>query len=79
MLIVVFDSCGLSAWAKKKKKEKKKEVRMQYVQIWNIVDTSISIKHQISGQCTSMLKGYMYMCFDILDAPFSYGRALIVC
>ena len=49
-------------------------VKMQYVQIENIVDTSI--KRKISGQSTSMLKGCMYM-FDKEDTP--YGRASIVC
>ncbi len=35
------------------------KVTTQYVQIYNIVDTSI--KHQISGQSTSTLKGYRPM------------------
>ncbi len=45
--------------------------------ITHSIDTSI--KHQISGQSTSMLKGYMYIMFDMVDTAFSYGRALIVC
>ena len=36
------------------------KVKMQYVQISNIVDTSI--KHQISGQFTSMVKDPMNKC-----------------
>ncbi len=46
----------------------------------NIKDTCTSIKHQISSQSTSMLKGCMYvLMFDIrvVDTPFSYGRILI--
>ena len=51
------------------------KVKMQYVQIQNKLDTSI--KHEISSQSTSMLKGCMYM-FDIVDTSFSNGRAPIV-
>ncbi len=36
------------------------KVKKQYVQLYNIVDTSI--KHQISGHSTSMLKGCMRVC-----------------
>ena len=36
------------------------KVKMQYVQVLNIVDTSI--KHQISGQSTPMVKGCMHIC-----------------
>ncbi len=45
----------------------------------NTVDTSI--KHQISCQSTSMPKGYILhvQMFDIVDTPFGYGRALIIC
>ncbi len=42
-----------------------------------MVDTSI--KHQISGQSTTVVKGCMYIMFAMVDTPFSYGRALIVC
>ena len=52
------------------------KVKTQYVQIQNI-DTSI--KHQIDGQFTSMLKDCMYIMIDMVDTPFNYGRALIVC
>ncbi len=36
------------------------EVKTQYLQIYNTVDTSI--KSQISGEFTSMLKGCMCIC-----------------
>ncbi len=55
------------------------QVKTQYLQISNIVDTSI--KHQISGQSTTVVKGCMYIMFDMVDTVFRYGRAraLIVC
>ncbi len=37
-----------------------------------------SIKHQISGQFTAVVKGYMYM-FYMVDTTFSSGRPLVVC
>ncbi len=43
----------------------------------NIVDTSI--KRQISDQSTTVVKGCMYIMFDMADTAFSYFRALIVC
>ena len=46
------------------------KVKRQYVQIKNIVDTAI--KHQISGQSTSIPKGCMYIMFDIVDTAFSF-------
>ncbi len=36
----------------------------------NIVDTSI--KHPISGQSTTVVKGCMYIMFDMVDIVFSY-------
>ncbi len=48
--------------------------KMQYV---HIVDTSI--KHQISGRSTSMLKMLYVRMFDNGYTPFSYGRELIIC
>ncbi len=36
------------------------QVKTQYLQVKNIVDTSI--KHQISGQSTAVIKGSMYIC-----------------
>ena len=42
-----------------------------YVLIQNKVDTSI--KHQIYGLFTPMVKGCIYT-FDIVATPFSYGR-----
>ena len=41
-----------------------------------LADTSI--KHHISGLSTFILKGCIYIMFDVLDTPFSYGRALIL-
>ena len=41
----------------------------------NIKLIDISIKLQFTGQSTSMLKVYMYIMFDMVDAPFSYGRS----
>ncbi len=51
-------------------------VKMQYLQIKSIVNTSIEC--QISGQSThgKRLNGHM---FDMVATLFSYGRALIVC
>ena len=45
------------------------QVKTQYVQISNMIDTSI--KHPISGQSTPMGKGCMDM-FDIVDTVLSY-------
>ncbi len=36
-------------------------------------------KHQTSGQSITVVKGCMYLMFDMVDTAFSYGRALIVC
>ena len=36
------------------------QIKMQYLQIYNIVDTSI--QHPISGQSSSVVKGCMYIC-----------------
>ncbi len=41
----------------------------------NIVDTSI--KRQISGQSTTVVKGCMYIMFNVVDTVFSNGRELI--
>ncbi len=38
--------------------------------IKHIVDTSI--KHAISGQSTTVVKGCMYIMFDMVDTVFSY-------
>ena len=57
---------------KKQKTNKQTEKQKQK----HIIDTSI--KRQISGQSTYMLKGCMHM-FDVVDTPWSYGRVLIVC
>ena len=47
------------------------KVKMQYVQISNIIDTSI--KHQISNQSTPMIKGCIHGdMLDMGDNPFSY-------
>ncbi len=53
------------------------QVKMQYLQIQNIVDTSI--KCQISDKSTTVVKGCMYICFNVVDTAFSYGRTLIMC
>ncbi len=53
------------------------KVKTQYVQILNIVDTSI--KHTMPGQSTSMLKDMDIIMFDMLDTAFSYRRPLVVC
>ncbi len=37
------------------------------------------IKHPISGQSTNVVKGFMFIKFDIVDTAFSIGRALTVC
>ncbi len=37
------------------------QAKTQYLQIWNIVDTSI--KHPITGQSTTVVKGSMYIWF----------------
>ncbi len=42
-----------------------------------IVDTSI--KRQTPGQSTTVVKGCMYIMFDMVDTVFPYGRALIIC
>ena len=47
------------------------QVKTQYLQILNVIDTSI--KHAISGQSTPMAKGWMDM-FDMMvhvDTAFS--------
>ncbi len=41
-----------------------------------MVDTSI--KHPSFGQSNNMVKGCVYNFFNVVDTPFSYGRALIV-
>ncbi len=46
------------------------QVKTQYMQIINIVDTSI--KHPISDYFTPMVKGYMDIMFDLVDTAFSY-------
>ena len=47
------------------------KVKSHYVQISNIVDTSI--KQQISGQSSTMVKGCMnIIMFDMLDTAFEY-------
>ena len=48
---------------------------MQYVQISNLIDTSI--KHPISGQSAHMVKDCMDRMFDMVDNTFSYCRAMI--
>ncbi len=53
------------------------QVKVQYLQVKNTVDTSI--KRYISGQFSTLLKGCMYIMFDMVDTTFSYGRALIIC
>ena len=53
------------------------QIKTQYLQIENIVDTSI--KHLISGLSTIGVQGCMYNMFVIADTVFSYGRALIIC
>ena len=52
-------------------------VKTQYLQILNIVDTSI--KRQISVQSTTVVKRLYVHMFDVVDTAFSYGRVLIVC
>ena len=52
------------------------KVKKQYVQILLLYT---SIKRQIFGQSTSMLKGYMLIMFGIVDTAISYVRWLIVC
>ncbi len=44
----------------------------------NIKHSIYLIKHSISGQSTTVVKGCMYM-FDMVDTTFSYRRPLIVC
>ena len=46
------------------------KVKMQYVQISNIIDTSI--KRPISGQSTLLVKGCMDIMFDMVDTACSY-------
>ncbi len=46
------------------------KVKTQYWQISNIIDTSI--KHQISGQSTPMVKRCMDIMVDMVDTAFSY-------
>ena len=53
------------------------QLKTQYLQILNVVDTSI--KRQISGQSTTVVKGCMYITFDTVDTSFRYWRTLIVC
>ncbi len=46
------------------------QVKTQYLQTKNIVDTSI--KHQISGQATTVVKGCRPMdMFNVIDTAFS--------
>ena len=52
------------------------KVKMQYLQIYYIVDTSISC--QISHQSAFILKGCMYIWNNLVDTAFSYGRGLII-
>ncbi len=51
------------------------QVKTQYLQ--NIVDTSI--EHWNSGQSITVVKGCMYIMFNVVDTAFSYWRVLIVC
>ncbi len=53
------------------------KVKTQYVQISNILDTSI--KHTISYQSTSMAKGCINIMYGMVDTTFSYWGALIIC
>ena len=53
------------------------QVKTQYLQIINIVDTSIT--HLISVKFTTVVKGCIYTMFDMVHTAFTYGRALIVC
>ncbi len=53
------------------------KVKTQYVQISNIIDTSI--KRLISDQSTPMVKSCMYIMFDVVDTAFSYWRVLVIC
>ncbi len=46
------------------------KVKRQYVQISEIIDTSI--KRAISGQSTLMVKGCIDIMFDKVDTAFSY-------
>ena len=51
----------------------------------NAVSANIkdSVRHfhkcQISGQSTTVVKGCIYIMFDMVYTAFSYRRALIVC
>ena len=69
-LVFATDSVDFSGFKKLKTKQNPSvlfcyycKVKMQYVQISNVIDTSI--KHQMSGQSTLMVKGCMDIMFDI--------------
>ncbi len=47
------------------------QVKTQYLQIKTYKDTSI--KHPLSAQSTTVVKGCMYIMFDMVDTAFSYG------
>ncbi len=53
------------------------KVKKQYVQISNLIDTSI--KRPILGQSTFMIKGCMDITLDMVDITYSYWKTLIVC
>ena len=42
----------------------------------NIVLVDPSIKHPISVESITVVKGCMYILIDLVDTVFSYGRAL---
>ncbi len=50
------------------------KVKMQYVQISNLIDTSIK-----RPTFRTVVKSFMDIMFDMVDTAFSYWRALIVC
>ncbi len=56
--------------------DKQYQVKTQYLQLKNMVDTSI--KHPISGQSSTVVKGCVYILFDMVDTAFSCGTVLIV-
>ena len=50
------------------------EVKKQCLQMYNIVETSIN--RQISGQFTTVVKGCMYIMFNVVDTGFFFYRNL---